>query len=160
MKSNKPNKNTFICAYQDGWTKQVQIVIEDEAGSGYRIAGPKMNGSGVLLLRRKISTRDRREIGEYLSQGGGWREESLAQLCSDMSGTEIRLSELQTRYAEAIAERESLREALASCYALAQNRSVNSANRRRAIKRVVDGELGVRKGARRQRLERDGDGRF
>lgn len=55
---------------RDGWTGGLQLSIsqkdENGAGHGYRIAGPKFNGSGELLLSRKLDERDAAEIRRYL----------------------------------------------------------------------------------------------
>jgi hypothetical protein len=50
---------------------------------------------------------------------------------------------------------EALREALASCYALAQNKACTDKGRRKAIKEVVDNALGVRPGQIEQEPEDD-----
>lgn len=41
----------------------------DGSGTGYRIAGPKYDGSGKTLLKHFITPRDKEEILLYLSQG-------------------------------------------------------------------------------------------
>jgi hypothetical protein len=57
---------------RDGWTGKLQLSInktdENGAGDGYRIAGPKFNGSGRVLLSRTLDVRDRDEIRSYLDQ--------------------------------------------------------------------------------------------
>jgi len=49
---------------------QLQIGINKEdpdgGGHGYRIAGPKYDGSGKTLLKHKITKRDVDEIRSYL----------------------------------------------------------------------------------------------
>ena len=59
-----------ISAYRDGWTGGTQIDIgttyEDGSGSGYRLAGPKFNGSSSLLASRKLGQREIDEIRRYL----------------------------------------------------------------------------------------------
>ena len=60
--------SAFLFIYEDGWTRGIQLAIEDETGSGFRIAGPKFNGSGKLLLKYKISERDAKVIRSYLDQ--------------------------------------------------------------------------------------------
>jgi len=51
---------------RDGWTKGLQLNIakldENGTGSGYRLAGPKCNGSSTNLLRRVLDARDAAEI--------------------------------------------------------------------------------------------------
>jgi len=54
-----------IEVYQDGWTNGLQVCICDHNG-GYRIAGPKFNGSGKLLLSKTLNERDIQEIQSYL----------------------------------------------------------------------------------------------
>jgi hypothetical protein len=55
---------------RDGWTDGLQMSIsqldENGAGHGYRIAGPKFNGSGEVLLKRELDERDAAEIRAYL----------------------------------------------------------------------------------------------
>ena len=55
---------------RDGWTKGIQLSInqldEEGLGHGYRLAGPKFNGSGETLLTRTLDERDAEEIRRYL----------------------------------------------------------------------------------------------
>ena len=55
---------------RDGLTNGLQLSInhtdEDGAGHGYRLAGPKFNGSGRVLLSRTLDERDAAEIRRYL----------------------------------------------------------------------------------------------
>lgn len=60
-----PKPDIKIEVYQDGWTKGFQLCIGDENG-GYRIAGPKFNGSGKLLLSKTLDERDKKEILSYI----------------------------------------------------------------------------------------------
>lgn len=57
---------------RDGWTKGLQLNIAeiDEAGSGwgYRLAGPKYNGSSENLLRKELDERDAAEIRKMLDK--------------------------------------------------------------------------------------------
>src|SRR5262245_27779068 len=57
---------------RDGWTGGLQLSInkrdESGAGTGYRIKGPKFNGSGETLLTAKLDARDAREIRDYLKK--------------------------------------------------------------------------------------------
>ena len=39
---------------------------ENGTGDGYRLAGPKFNGSGEVLLTRHLDDRDAAEIRRYL----------------------------------------------------------------------------------------------
>lgn len=58
-------KDVFFEVDKDGWTGGIQLCIADDNG-GYRLAGPKYNGSSKSLLRRKINERDAAEIRRYL----------------------------------------------------------------------------------------------
>lgn len=49
----------------DEWTNQIQISIGDSNG-GYRLAGPKFNGSQKMILKKTITARDAEEIRRYL----------------------------------------------------------------------------------------------
>lgn len=55
---------------RDGWTGSLQVQIArldaDDTGDGYRLAGPKYNGSGERLLRAELDQRDANEIRSYL----------------------------------------------------------------------------------------------
>jgi hypothetical protein len=55
---------------RDGWTDGLQLNIaqldENDTGHGYRLAGPKYNGSSENLLRRTLDERDARKIRQYL----------------------------------------------------------------------------------------------
>lgn len=55
---------------RDGWTGRLQLSIsltdENGAGHGYRLAGPKFNGSGRVALSRTLDERDAAEIRRYL----------------------------------------------------------------------------------------------
>lgn len=50
---------------KDGWTKGLQLSI-DAGDGGYRIAGPKFNGSSTVLLTHQLDQRDVDEIRRYL----------------------------------------------------------------------------------------------
>lgn len=60
----------FIKLDRDGWTKglQLSIDLEDESGGGvgYRLAGPKYNGSSASVFKHQIGERDADEIRRYL----------------------------------------------------------------------------------------------
>lgn len=68
-------KEVTISAYRDGWTGGTQIDIsktyENGAGSGYRQAGPKFNGSSSLLVSVKLGRREIDEIRRYLDVAEG-----------------------------------------------------------------------------------------
>lgn len=55
---------------RDGWTNGLQLGIsqldENNTGDGYRLAGPKFNGSSKSLLKRELDDRDVKEIRSYL----------------------------------------------------------------------------------------------
>ena len=57
---------------RDGWTNGLQLSISEEdqdgVGDGYRLWGPKFNGSSELLHRHVIDERDAREIRAYLDR--------------------------------------------------------------------------------------------
>ena len=61
-------RSAFLSIYKDGWTGGIQLSIEDASGSGFRLAGPKFNGSGKPLLRTKLTQRDADEIRRYLDR--------------------------------------------------------------------------------------------
>lgn len=55
---------------RDGWTKGLQVnlvqLAETNHGMGYRLAGPKYNGSSRNLLTARLDERDAREIRQQL----------------------------------------------------------------------------------------------
>lgn len=57
---------------RDALTNGVQLSINDVDGSGvghgYRIAGPKFSGNGVVLLRKVLTPDEANEISQYLSR--------------------------------------------------------------------------------------------
>jgi hypothetical protein len=55
----------FISIDQDGWTKGIQLSIGTE-DHGYRIAGPKFNGSSKTLKKHALDARDIAEIESYI----------------------------------------------------------------------------------------------
>lgn len=61
-------KTIRIEVCRDGWTKGLQLSI-DNGSHGYRLAGPKFNGSSSTLLKAELDERDAREIRAYLNQG-------------------------------------------------------------------------------------------
>jgi hypothetical protein len=57
-----------LSVFKDGWTGGTQLSICDETGSGFRVCGPKFNGSGTLLIKRQLTQRDADEIRRYLNR--------------------------------------------------------------------------------------------
>jgi len=59
-----------IDVHRDGWTKGLQLGIvqvdENGSGSGYRLHGPKFNGSSTPLLKHVVDERDAAEIRKFL----------------------------------------------------------------------------------------------
>jgi len=57
---------------RDGWTKGLQLGIvqvdENGSGSGYRLHGPKYNGSSTPLLKHELDERDAAEIRKFLDE--------------------------------------------------------------------------------------------
>lgn len=57
---------------RDGWTKGLQLNIaeldENGSGCGYRLAGPKYNGSSKNLLSVVLDERDAAEIRQMLDK--------------------------------------------------------------------------------------------
>ncbi len=57
---------------RDGWTKRLQLNVAkldaDGHGWGYRLAGPKYNGSSTNLLRCELTARDAAKIRQYLDE--------------------------------------------------------------------------------------------
>ncbi|MER5350633.1 hypothetical protein ABT093_09910 [Kitasatospora sp. NPDC002551] len=55
---------------RDGWTNKLQLSINHlnaaGRGLGYRLAGPKFNGSSTSLLKTTLDERDATEIRGYL----------------------------------------------------------------------------------------------
>ena len=65
-------ERTYISVDKDGWTKgfQLSIGVENEKGGGhgYRIAGPKFNGTSSTVLKHHLTERDAREIRAFLDK--------------------------------------------------------------------------------------------
>lgn len=59
--------NIYLCVDRDGWTGGYQLSIDDDNG-GFRIAGPKYNGSSKRLIHHRITERDVHRIREYLDK--------------------------------------------------------------------------------------------
>jgi hypothetical protein len=62
------NEPISIEVCKDGWTRELQLSISTDS-HGYRIAGPKFNGSSTTLIKAGLDERDAREIREYLDRG-------------------------------------------------------------------------------------------
>ncbi|WP_329203834.1 hypothetical protein [Streptomyces sp. NBC_01435] len=64
------NNRIVIDLDRDGWTKNLQLNIanldENDRGMGFRLAGPKYNGSSTNLLRTELDERDAAEIRAML----------------------------------------------------------------------------------------------
>lgn len=70
----------YLNVDRDGWTGGLQLSIGDDAG-GFRLAGPKFNGSGERVLTRRLDQRDVTEIRRYLDAYEASLPES-ARTCS------------------------------------------------------------------------------
>lgn len=57
----------FLSVSRDGWTNGLQLSVEDNSG-GFRLAGPKFNGSGEYVLRRELDSRDCDELEHYIAK--------------------------------------------------------------------------------------------
>lgn len=59
-----------LCVHvdRDGITGGIQVAIGYENGRGYRLAGPKYNGSSERLLVAKLAERDANEIRGFLNE--------------------------------------------------------------------------------------------
>lgn len=66
MTQQPATRLAVITLDRDGWTKDLQLNIatldENGRGGGYRLAGPKYNGSSKNLLRVELDERDATEI--------------------------------------------------------------------------------------------------
>lgn len=58
-------KSLFIYVDKDGWTDRIQVAIGDGL-TGYRLAGPKYNGSSIELVKQRLTKRDIEEIKQFL----------------------------------------------------------------------------------------------
>lgn len=69
----------------DGWTQSLQANLvqadADGLGWGYRLAGPKYNGSSRNLLSRTLNERDAREIRDALN--AVFPDERITQLTDE-----------------------------------------------------------------------------
>lgn len=70
MTTKKLSPGAYIVVDSDGWTGGMQLSIDwvgqDGDGVGYRLAGPKFNGSSSTIMRHRLSERDIAEIQRYL----------------------------------------------------------------------------------------------
>ncbi|MEL7994246.1 hypothetical protein AAG656_28500 [Streptomyces albidoflavus] len=98
---------------RDGWTSNLQVnlaqVDDNDSGWGYRLAGPKYNGSSRNLLSRTLDERDAQEIRDALN--AVFPDERITQLTDERDrarrwavGLEQENAELTRRLAEARAE--------------------------------------------------------
>jgi hypothetical protein len=66
------DKRLTLEVSRDGWTTGLQLSINlvDDAGSGdgYRLAGPKFNGSGEVLMVADLTPRDVAQIRSYIER--------------------------------------------------------------------------------------------
>lgn len=64
------NDRIVIDVDRDGWTNGLQLNIsqldENDTGWGYRLYGPKSNGSSKNLIRHVLDKRDANEIRQML----------------------------------------------------------------------------------------------
>lgn len=65
MKKEKRKQEVYFTVDIDGWTNGYQLSINDENG-GYRIRGPKYNGSSKSIIRHNLTERDCNELALYL----------------------------------------------------------------------------------------------
>ncbi|NUV31999.1 hypothetical protein [Streptomyces odorifer] len=70
---------------RDGWTSNLQVnlaqVDDNDSGWGYRLAGPKYNGSSRNLLSRTLDERDAQEIRDALN--AVFPDERITQLTDE-----------------------------------------------------------------------------
>lgn len=52
---------------QDGWTRRIQIGLMSSEGFGFRLAGPKYNGSSTNLLSHTLTEKDVEAIQNILN---------------------------------------------------------------------------------------------
>lgn len=63
------SKKLEIRLDRDGWTKGLQLSIDlsdEKDGIGYRLAGPKFNGSSTPVFSHRLTERDANELRRYL----------------------------------------------------------------------------------------------
>lgn len=70
--SNESERSIILSVEKDGWTGGIQISISDVdingSGGGYRIAGPKYNGSSTTLKEVKLDYDTAQQIRKYLDK--------------------------------------------------------------------------------------------
>jgi len=62
------DEDAVICEIRvdkDGWTGNLQVNICVPESGGYRLAGPKYNGSSENLLKRPFESKGRRYNSKY-----------------------------------------------------------------------------------------------
>jgi hypothetical protein len=67
MSDQPTRERLFITVDRDGWTKGTQVSLSTDSG-GYRLAGPKYNGSSKNLVQEELAERDAREIRRMLDK--------------------------------------------------------------------------------------------
>ncbi|MGW9638867.1 hypothetical protein ACWHAU_06870 [Streptomyces albidoflavus] len=94
---------------RDGWTSNLQVnlaqVDDNNSGWGYRLAGPKYNGSSRNLLSQTLDERDAQEIRDALN--AVFPDERITQLTDERDrarrwavALEQEVAELTRRLAE------------------------------------------------------------
>ena len=63
----RAGSGVYLCVDRDGLTKGIQLSI-DGLETGFRLAGPKYNGSSLPLLRRELTEEDCRELEKYIAE--------------------------------------------------------------------------------------------
>ena len=57
----------YLVVSVDGWTNGIQLSVNDEGG-GFRLAGPKFNGSQKTLLKWVLDERGCAELEAYIAK--------------------------------------------------------------------------------------------
>lgn len=57
----------YLSVSKDGWTNGFQLSVGDDSG-GYRIHGPKFNGSSKDVIHHELSARDCDELERYIAK--------------------------------------------------------------------------------------------
>lgn len=72
---NKLNYEVRISVYRDRDSGGIEIVVEDESGSGVRLCGPKFCGDDRFLGCVRLKQQDADEIRFYLDRAFPMKEE-------------------------------------------------------------------------------------
>lgn len=56
----------YLAIYRDGYTGGLQMLVENQNGSGTRIAGPKFNGTSIFIAEREITKEQAKEWESFL----------------------------------------------------------------------------------------------